>query len=284
MPSSQSENVPKYDARNTLNDLTGREWIKLTKSFWTSEKSGEDKFALQHPAPFLLKDTMKLISMFTKEDMKVLDPFLGSGTTLLAASRLKRRGHGIDLNPEYIDMARIRLEQEGATKNQKLHLGDSREVLSRLRTAYDYCVTSPPYHNILRNKGAGIRSEKKNYRSGARTGIDYYSEHEQDLGNFDEYEDFLESFTEIMALVKRRLKIGGYCTIVMSDFTVNKVEQNVQGHVIARLSEIGFTFEGTQVLLQETKPLYPFGYPYAFKVNHHHQNMMHFRNRNSSIV
>ena len=44
-----------FDKRNKLNDLTGKEWLKLTKSFWVSEKCKEDKFAFQHPAPFLIK-------------------------------------------------------------------------------------------------------------------------------------------------------------------------------------------------------------------------------------
>jgi len=82
----------------------------------------------------------------------------------------------------------------------------------------------------------------------------------------------------VMNQVKKRLKKGGYCTLILSDFTVNKIEKNVQGAIVACMLSLGYSFEGTQVLLQETKPLYPFGYPFAFKINHHHQNMMHFRN------
>jgi len=74
----------RYDKRNKVNDLTGKEWLKLTKSFWVSEKCKDDKFAFQHPAPFLIKDIEKLISVFTKKDMNVLDPFMGAGTTLVA--------------------------------------------------------------------------------------------------------------------------------------------------------------------------------------------------------
>ena len=83
------ENQPgKYDERNTLNDLDGRSWLLLSKSFWTSESSPEDKAAYKHPAPFMIKDIEKLISLFTKRGMTVLDPFVGSGTTLIAAANL----------------------------------------------------------------------------------------------------------------------------------------------------------------------------------------------------
>ena len=76
----------KTDSRNQLNNLTGKEWLLLTKSFWLSEKCADDKDAFGHPAPFLIKDIMKLISFFTKEGMSVLDPFCGSGTTIIAAN------------------------------------------------------------------------------------------------------------------------------------------------------------------------------------------------------
>jgi len=269
--------VERFDNRNLLNDLSGKEWLKLTKSYLKSEKCVEDKFAMQHPAPYLLKDTMKMISMFTKSGMKVLDPFAGVGTTLLACSRLKRKGVGIELNKKYVKLATDRLQIEQAKTNQRIVNGDSLKVLEKIKTTFDYCVTSPPYHNILKNNGAGLRKENNKFRSGARTGIDYYSESKNDLGNQDTYEDFVIKLQEISVLIRNRLKAGGYLTLILSDFTVNKREVNVQGDVISSMLEIGFSFEGTQILLQETKPLFPFGYPYAFKINHHHQNLMHFR-------
>ena len=96
--SNQSNDKGKYDERNKLNDLTGKEWLKMTKSFMFSEKSQEDKAAFNHPAPFLIKDVEKLITMFTKSGMTVLDPFVGSGTTLIASFKNNRNAIGIDLN------------------------------------------------------------------------------------------------------------------------------------------------------------------------------------------
>lgn len=269
----------KYDKRNKLNDLTGKEWLILTKSFWVSEKHKDDKAAMKHPAPFLVKDISKLISLFTKEGMRVLDPFVGSGTTLLAAAALKRMGIGIDLNKEYKDLAYKRLTKNNFVENKDYEyiLGDSLEEIKYIDNIH-YIVTSPPYHNILQNKGEGLRAKKKNgYRTGARIGVDYYSDFENDLGNQETYEEFLILFKKIMKECYRKLISKKYCSIIISDFTVNKKEVAVQGDIANLMISIGFEFVGTIVLIQNNKPLYPFGYPFAFKINHQHQNIINFR-------
>jgi len=273
------EKVSKYDKRNKLNDLTGKEWLLLTKSFWMSEKCADDKDAYLHPAPFLIKDIMKLISFFTKKNMKVLDPFCGSGTTLIASANLERYGIGIDLNKEYKILALDRMSKKGFKEgiNFEYKLGDSLKLIKKCKTV-DYIITSPPYHNILRNKGGGIRKEsEKGYRSGSRIGVEYYSDNKNDLGNFDDYNDFLKAFESIMSECYKILTPKKYCSIVISDFTVNKKEICVQSDIVVLMNKIGYEFVGTTILLQDTKPLYPFGYPYAYKINHQHQNIINFR-------
>jgi hypothetical protein len=111
----------------------------------------------------------------------------------------------------------------------------------------------------------------------ARNGVEHYGEIDGDLGNFQEYKDFLKAFKAIMVKAFRKLRTDRYCSIIISDFTVNKVEVSVQSDVLKLMQESGFQFVGTTVLLQPVKPLFPFGYPYAYKINHHHQNIMSFR-------
>tara|TARA_B100001175_G_C19464312_1_gene618236 strand:+ start:575 stop:1402 length:828 start_codon:yes stop_codon:yes gene_type:complete len=265
------------DKRNKLNNLNGKDWIKSTKSYWISEKCVDDKIALKHPAPFMVKDIIKLVSFFTKKKQIVLDPFNGTGTTLLACCRTGRKGIGIDLNKNYNDLAKKRLKYQPNYKDQKIIFGNSLNKIKNIEGEINYCVTSPPYHNILRNKGNGIRDVKDNYRKGARTGVEYYSENKNDLGNQKSYQNFLDLFEKIMSEVFLKLKNRSYTSIVISDFTVNKKEKNVQGDVVNLMQNIGFDFVGTTVLLQETKPLYPFGYPYSYVINHHHQNIINFR-------
>jgi DNA modification methylase len=73
-----------------------------------------------HSAAFPLALPEWFIKLFTRPGAVVLDPFMGSGTTLLAAQRLGRRGIGIDLRPDYCDLARQTLE---ADRQAALHAG-----------------------------------------------------------------------------------------------------------------------------------------------------------------
>ena len=269
----------KYDKRNQLNDLTGKDWLKLTKSFWMSEKCKEDKSAFAHPAPFLIKDIEKLISMFTKIGMTVFDPFVGSGTTIIASHNLGRKSIGVDLNKDYKLLAQERFKENNIKKSEyKYIVSDSTKSMHKIGKI-DYVVTSPPYHNILRNTSEGLRADKskKGFRNGSRQGIEYYSDSINDLGNQEKYCDFLVLLSKVFENVYDVLNDKKYCSIIMSDFTIDKKEKCVQGDIVNMMIEIGFEFCGTTILLQDNKPLYPFGYPYSYKINHMHQNIMNFR-------
>ena len=225
----------------------------------------------------MIKDIEKLISLFTKSGMTVLDPFAGSGTTLIAAHKLGRKGIGIDLSEEYHQLYLERLTGGEDCDECQYIVGDSFEVLNNFETV-DYIVTSPPYHNILRNNSKGTRNNSgKNYRMSARDGVEYYSEKENDLGNYDKYEDFILALKAIMSKAYRCLRNKKYATIIISDFTVDRKEICVQADIVRMMQEVGFYFVGTTILMQTVKPLYPFGYPYAYKINHHHQNIINFR-------
>ena len=74
----------KVDKRNKLNNLNGKDWIKSTKSYWISEKCVDDKIALKHPAPFMVKDILSQYPFSPKKQI-VLDPLTGQVQPLLAA-------------------------------------------------------------------------------------------------------------------------------------------------------------------------------------------------------
>ncbi len=100
-----------YDGRNKLNDLTGKEWLQMSKSVWMSKRNTVDKDAFEHPAPFLVEDIKRLILLFTKKNDNVLDIFMGSGTSMIAAAMTGRHSTGIELNKQYCTLARKRLRK-----------------------------------------------------------------------------------------------------------------------------------------------------------------------------
>ncbi|MDE0230863.1 MAG: site-specific DNA-methyltransferase [bacterium] len=88
--------------------LANDEFVEATLDVW--DIPAESARRVGHPAPFPVELPLRLIDLYTYEDDLVLDPFMGSGTTLVAARRAGRRGVGYDINPEYVDIARQRLK------------------------------------------------------------------------------------------------------------------------------------------------------------------------------
>ncbi|OYD15599.1 methyltransferase [candidate division WOR-3 bacterium JGI_Cruoil_03_44_89] len=75
-----------------------------------------------HPAPFPLELAYRLVRMFSFYGDTVLDPFCGTGTTMLAAMRANRYSIGIEIDPEYCRMALKKLRQEGQTPFKEIEI------------------------------------------------------------------------------------------------------------------------------------------------------------------
>lgn len=93
-----------------VSDTTKKEFMDWTNGIWTF--NGESKKKVGHPAPFPIELPKRCIKLFSYVGDIVLDPFLGSGTTLIASHMLKRKGVGIDIDLEYFDLSVKRITQE----------------------------------------------------------------------------------------------------------------------------------------------------------------------------
>jgi site-specific DNA-methyltransferase (adenine-specific) len=91
--------------------VTADDFMALTLDVW--QLPSESARRVGHPAPFPVELPERLIELYTYADDLVLDPFMGSGSTLVAASRLARRYVGYDLDPGYVELARARVQEEG---------------------------------------------------------------------------------------------------------------------------------------------------------------------------
>ncbi|HPV14481.1 MAG TPA: site-specific DNA-methyltransferase [Candidatus Cloacimonadota bacterium] len=89
------------------NDISRDEFLAYTKSVW--DFSAVSARAIGHPAPFPLELPLRLIKLYSFVGDVILDPFLGSGTTSLAAVKSNRHYVGYDLNQSYIELANSRV-------------------------------------------------------------------------------------------------------------------------------------------------------------------------------
>ncbi len=87
--------------------LTKEEYQEWFQQVWNGLMGESTK---NHPAPYPEELAYRLVRMFSFADDTVLDPFMGTGTTLLAASRCGRRSIGVDIEPSYVKMAKQRLD------------------------------------------------------------------------------------------------------------------------------------------------------------------------------
>jgi site-specific DNA-methyltransferase (adenine-specific) len=93
-----------------VNTLTSDEFMAATLDVWNI--APESARRVDHPAPFPVELPQRLIELYTYRDDLVLDPFMGSGSTLVAAARSRRRYVGYDLDPAYVAIARRRVEDD----------------------------------------------------------------------------------------------------------------------------------------------------------------------------
>jgi len=89
------------------NTITKDQFMEWTKSVWTMNPESAKKVG--HPAPFPIELPYRLIQLYTYKDDIILDPFMGSGSTAIAALKSDRKYVGYDTNTEYIKLAEDRI-------------------------------------------------------------------------------------------------------------------------------------------------------------------------------
>lgn len=109
-----------------INCMQAKEWLKSQLGVWQFYYESRDIRNKEiHPATFPISLASKVIELFTHQGELVLDPFVGSGTTLLAARDLNRNAVGFDLKEEYINLCNERLAQNNLlNESQQLAVND----------------------------------------------------------------------------------------------------------------------------------------------------------------
>lgn len=253
------------------NALDGREWLRHSISVWNDLRKSPDEGALEHPALFPAALVERLLDCFVREgDRRVLDPFAGSGSTLLAACGRGLQATGVELSPDYVALARERLEEAGHQEGADYQLlqADARRVGELLpANSVDFCATSPPYWDILRQRRSADHKEGR-----------HYGDRAANLGEIDVYPAFLEALRPVFEGLWQVLRPGAYCCVVVMDLRKGARFYPLHQDVAKLMQEAGFSYDDLIIWDRraEYNNLRPLGYPYKFRINKVHEFILIF--------
>jgi len=260
-----------------MNDLTGSEWLKRSFTIWRDIRKSKEEKALKHPAMFPEQLAARLIECYTKkidddteEPSVVLDPFSGIGSTLLAAKNLGRQGIGTELNPNYVKIVKKRLKDTQSKLDEaepgptpKIYKDNALNIPKHLEPeSVNFCVTSPPYWDILNQKRTADYKE-----------IRTYSDSKKDLGNIDDYQKFLDSLEDVFSKVFDVLKPKARCAVVVMDIRKKSKFYPLHMDLTTRMQKIGFELD--EFVVWDRQHEYNFmttlGFPWVFRFNKVHE-------------
>ncbi len=178
-----------------------------------------------------------LILRYTQPGEWVLDPMVGSGTTLVECKLLGRNGIGVDINYEALMLTFDRLNFEPQNLYETLPLteirlyhGDARNLDLIPDESVDLIATHPPYANI-------ISYSKGNIIDG-------------DLSMLRSLDDYLDAMTEVAMECYRVLKSGRHCAILVGDTRRHKHYVPIAFRVMERFLQVGFILREDVIKVQ----------------------------------
>jgi DNA modification methylase len=289
---------------NTLNELSGEEWLYFTKSVWGTAYPSELGHAVrkQHGANKPPRLMARLIEFFTTTGELVLDPFAGVGGTLLGAAiaRGPRRGLGLEIEPRWVAVfetlvAELAAERGGIgpliadigsadpvgergfdPSGLEMRLGDSLVLLPEIEAdSVDFVATDPPYNIQLpiTMSGGKLAEEHAN----RRTDYAMVTEHDGDLANSADYATFLDRMEEVFAQLVRVLRPERYAAVIVRDAYQEGRYIFTGSDLAERATRAGFTVKGDAIWYQAGTRLRPYGYPHSYVPNISHQHVLIFR-------
>ncbi len=229
-----------------LNCMEAKEWMLSQIGVWQFYYEKRDiRDKKKHPATFPISLAQKIIKLFTHEGELVLDPFVGSGTTLLAAQDLNRNSVGFDLHPEYIRLSRERLAQQNSFNfcKQIPVQDDARNIDQYFAPESVKLIwTSPPYSNLLNRKRKNkSRRDRDNEQLNK---VEQYSQDERDLGTYP-VEKWTQAMGDIFEKLLPLLKPKGHCVINVPDFWMDNSRITLHIHLVEELRKRGYELRNT---------------------------------------
>lgn len=238
-----------------------------------------------HPAKYPETLAEEFLHLFTRPGDRVFDPMVGVGSTVVAAIRTERHGYGVELVPDYVTIAQKRVASEqkpslfGPPPEGKIFQGDATRLSEMPELAglkFHYAITSPPYWSMLKNPGS------ENQRARRKKNLPLtYSADERDLGNVQDYDEFLDLLQSVYEQVADKLVDDAFLTVVVKNVKRNHVVYPLAWDLVARLcGETGkYSYVGTTLWCQDNIGLKPFAVGIHWVSNTVHTYCLHFKKR-----
>ncbi len=227
--------------KSHINCLTAKEWLKRQIGVWEffyEKRDIRDKTL--HPATFPIALAKQVIELFCHKGELVLDPFVGSGTTLVAAQDCERNALGFDLQEKYIRLCGTRLANERlfSTASQIAIQDDARNIPKYLaENSLSLIFTSPPYANLLnRARKNKSRRDRKNDQLGK---VEQYSQDDRDLGTLS-IEAYAKTMGDIFQQLMPLLRPKAHCVINVPDMWWDNQRITIHVSLINELRTRGY--------------------------------------------
>ncbi|MGE5485133.1 MAG: DNA methyltransferase [Ignavibacteriales bacterium] len=232
---------------NHLNCMDPKDWLKAQIGVWQFYYEARDiRDKSTHPAAFPISLAARCISLFTHEGELVLDPFAGSGTTLVASADLNRNAVGFDLNPTYAALCRSRLANPaGGVTRQLVVCDDARNVPLYIQPGrVSLILTSPPYANLL-NRRRKNKSRRGDLRQNEQYGrVEQYSQDPRDLGTLG-IGDYAAAVEGIFAGLLPLMRPRAHCVVNIPDMWWDNRRITLHIEVVEALRRAGFELRNT---------------------------------------
>ncbi len=227
--------------RTNINCMTAKEWLKSQIGVWQFNYAARDiRNKSVHPATFPISLAKRVIELFTHKGELVLDPFVGSGTTLVAAKDINRNAVGFDLQQKYIDLCEQRLSQESLFNAVKqIAIQDDARYISQYFEPETISLiwTSPPYANLLnrerKNKSRRIRNNEQLGK------VEQYSRDPRDLGTM-QLDEYTHAMGDIFESLLPLLRPKAHCVINVPDMWWENKRITIHVSLIEELRKRGY--------------------------------------------
>jgi DNA modification methylase len=268
---------------NNVQQANGIPFSEPIPSWFILKPQPRKKNEILHPAKYP-EDLVELfVSRFTLPGQRVFDPMSGTGSTQLASLKLDRNAYGTELSAFFAEIAQSRCREFLQPLQKEMFSGennlaecgilqkDARSIESSDFPPMDYLLTSPPYWDMLNMKGA--ENQAKRLKLGLQTN---YSDSDKDLGNINDYQEFLKELTGIYFRVFDVLKSGAYVTIV-----VKNIKKKGRNYPFAW--DLANALQQKLILLpevfwcQDDISIAPYGYGNTWVSNTFHQYCLNFQ-------